>query len=100
MRCPSGLSDDVCTTWPRHQGSQLHAIFQCFAVHNGVARYRIDESVNPHTVTASSSLRLILRASIEPTGSIERADRNVSIDSMERLAGALNVDIEDLLEVS
>lgn len=30
-------------------------------------------------------------------GSIERAERNVSIDSMERLASALGVDIVDLL---
>ncbi len=33
-------------------------------------------------------------------GSVERAERNVSIDSMERLAAALNVDIVDLLQTS
>lgn len=30
-------------------------------------------------------------------GSVERAERNISIDSMERLAVALGVDIVDLL---
>lgn len=30
-------------------------------------------------------------------GSIERRERNVSIDNVERLAAALNVDISDLL---
>lgn len=30
-------------------------------------------------------------------GSVERGERNISIDSMERLAAALNVDIVDLL---
>lgn len=30
-------------------------------------------------------------------GSVERGERNVSIDNMERLAGALSVDIVDLL---
>lgn len=30
-------------------------------------------------------------------GSVERAERNISVDSMERLATALNVDIVDLL---
>ena len=32
-------------------------------------------------------------------GSVERAERNVSIDNMEHLATALNVDIVDLLRV-
>jgi transcriptional regulator with XRE-family HTH domain len=30
-------------------------------------------------------------------GSIERGERNVSIDNIERLAAALNVDVVDLL---
>ena len=30
-------------------------------------------------------------------GSIERAERNISIDSMERLAEALGLDVSDLL---
>ncbi len=30
-------------------------------------------------------------------GSVERGERNVSIDNMERIAIALNVDIQDLL---
>ena len=30
-------------------------------------------------------------------GSIERAERNVSIDNIERLAGALGLDVVDLL---
>ena len=30
-------------------------------------------------------------------GSVERGERNVSIDNMERLAGALDADIVDLL---
>jgi transcriptional regulator with XRE-family HTH domain len=30
-------------------------------------------------------------------GSIERRERNVSLDNIERLAGALNVDISELL---
>jgi transcriptional regulator with XRE-family HTH domain len=31
-------------------------------------------------------------------GSVERCERNISIDNMERLAKALNVDITDLLK--
>jgi transcriptional regulator with XRE-family HTH domain len=31
-------------------------------------------------------------------GSVERAERNVSIDNMERLAQALKVDVVDLLQ--
>jgi transcriptional regulator with XRE-family HTH domain len=30
-------------------------------------------------------------------GSVERAERNISVDSMERLAAALRLDITDLL---
>ena len=30
-------------------------------------------------------------------GSVERAERNISIDSMERLAQALGLDVSDLL---
>lgn len=30
-------------------------------------------------------------------GSVERAERNISIDSMERLAQALKLDVSDLL---
>ena len=30
-------------------------------------------------------------------GSVERAERNISVDSMERLAGALRLDISSLL---
>jgi transcriptional regulator with XRE-family HTH domain len=30
-------------------------------------------------------------------GSVERGERNISIDNMERLASALNVQIQDLL---
>ena len=30
-------------------------------------------------------------------GSVERGERNISIDNMERLASALNLDIKDLL---
>ena len=33
-------------------------------------------------------------------GSIERGERNVSIDNIERLAGALNLDVVDLLAVA
>lgn len=33
-------------------------------------------------------------------GSVERGERNVSIDNMERLAGALGVTIQSLLEVT
>jgi len=32
-------------------------------------------------------------------GSVERAERNISIDSMERLATALGVDVVELLNV-
>lgn len=31
-------------------------------------------------------------------GSVERGERNISIDNMERLANALKVDIKDLLQ--
>ena len=31
-------------------------------------------------------------------GSVERGERNISIDNMERLANALTVDIKDLLK--
>lgn len=31
-------------------------------------------------------------------GSVERGERNISIDNMERLASALTVDIKDLLK--
>lgn len=30
-------------------------------------------------------------------GSVERGERNISIDNMERLANALNIDIKELL---
>lgn len=30
-------------------------------------------------------------------GSVERGERNISIDNMERLAGALSVDIREML---
>jgi len=30
-------------------------------------------------------------------GSVERGERNISIDNMERLAGALRVDLADLV---
>lgn len=30
-------------------------------------------------------------------GSVERGERNISIDNMERLAGALKIDIKELL---
>lgn len=33
-------------------------------------------------------------------GSVEREERNVSLDNVERLAAALNVDILDLLAVN
>jgi transcriptional regulator with XRE-family HTH domain len=33
-------------------------------------------------------------------GSVERAERNISIDNVERLAQALNLDIIDLLRPS
>lgn len=31
-------------------------------------------------------------------GSVERGERNISIDNMERLASALSIDIKDLLK--
>ncbi len=33
-------------------------------------------------------------------GSVERGERNISIDNMERIAAALNVDIPDLLKIT
>ena len=33
-------------------------------------------------------------------GSVERSERNVSLDNVEKLAGALNVDISELLAES
>jgi len=49
-----------------------------------------------------SQERLAEEAGLHRTyiGSVERAERNVSIDNMERLAAALNVDIADLLQIS
>ena len=46
-----------------------------------------------------SQERLAERAGLHRTyvGGIERAERNVSIDNIERLAAALEVDIVDLL---
>jgi transcriptional regulator with XRE-family HTH domain len=40
------------------------------------------------------------RADLHPTyvGSVERGERNVSIDNMERLAHAVGVDVTDLLD--
>lgn len=39
------------------------------------------------------------RAGLHPTyvGSVERGERNISIDSMERLAEALGMEVRDLL---
>ena len=49
-----------------------------------------------------SQEELAHRAGVHRTyvGSIERAERNVSIDSIERLSAALGVDIVDLVCVS
>ena len=46
-----------------------------------------------------SQERLAYQAGLHRTyiGSIERAERNISIDSMERLAEALGLDVSDLL---
>jgi transcriptional regulator with XRE-family HTH domain len=46
-----------------------------------------------------SQEELAARASLHRTyiGSVERSERNISIDSMERLAQALGLDIADLL---
>jgi transcriptional regulator with XRE-family HTH domain len=40
-------------------------------------------------------------AGLHPTyvGSVERGERNVSIDNMERLASALGIDVIDLLRI-
>jgi len=53
-------------------------------------------------IVGLSQERLAEEAGLHRTyiGSVERAERNVSIDSMERLAAALNVDIVDLLQPS
>ena len=46
-----------------------------------------------------SQEELAARAGLHRTyiGSVERAERNISIDSMERLAEAIGLDVSDLL---
>lgn len=62
-------------------------------------------AANLRTLRAESGLsqeELAHRAGVHRTyvGSIERAERNVSIDSIERLSVALGVDLVDLVRIS
>jgi transcriptional regulator with XRE-family HTH domain len=71
-----------------------------FAINRKSARERF--ASNLRTVRKEHALSqedLAAEAGLHRTyvGSVERAERNISIDSMERLAAALNVDIVDLL---
>jgi transcriptional regulator with XRE-family HTH domain len=71
-----------------------------FAINRKSARERF--ALNLRTVRKEHALSqedLAAEAGLHRTyvGSVERAERDISIDSMERLAAALNVDIVDLL---
>ena len=54
------------------------------------------------TARGLSQEELAALASLHRTyiGSVERAERNISIDSMERLAQAIGMDVSDLLAKS
>jgi transcriptional regulator with XRE-family HTH domain len=69
--------------------------------HQESARVRFARNLKARRVAQGLSQEALAdEAGVHRTyvGSIERAERNVSIDSMERLALALNADISDLLE--
>ena len=58
---------------------------------SNLRRHRLDQGL--------SQERLAEKAKLHPNyvGSVERGERNVSIDNMEKLAEALGVDLRDLL---
>lgn len=64
------------------------------------ARSRFAERLRTErTARGLSQEELAARAGLHRTyiGSVERAERNISIDSMERLAQAIGLDVSDLL---
>jgi transcriptional regulator with XRE-family HTH domain len=68
--------------------------------HTESARERLARHLRAlRTAQAISQEELAARADLHRTyvGSIERRERNVSLDNVERLANALGVDIRELL---
>lgn len=62
---------------------------QVFAAN--LRRRRIERGLSQEALAALAGLHRTY------VGSVERAERNISIDNMERLAAALGVEVRDLL---
>lgn len=65
------------------------------------SRYLIAKNIRKHRLRLDlSQERLAERADIHRTyiGSVERGERNISIDNIERIAAALGIEITKLLE--
>lgn len=66
------------------------------------ARVRFATNLRARRISAGvSQEELAARAGLHRTyvGSVERGERNISIDNMEQLANALSLDVVDLLTV-